>query len=239
MMNLTLDQCFNEVRSVFVPLHDERQPSGALLLLTWQNAGSGQHIFVPADGLSGKPGPVFFERIILMSKHFLHCILLSAATLALVGCASGVSRQADSSGATPQLSSERISKVVVRLSPEAQSKAADNPGFSTEELASVIRNQVDHRNMLDSASPTSLDVEVKDFRVRSTAAAILFGFMAGNDNVSGDVRLRGPNGDTEPFTVSASYALGGLAGGQDGIRMRWLYEEFAKLVAAELYGESK
>lgn len=174
-----------------------------------------------------------------MSKHFLRCILFSAATLALVGCASGVSRQAGSSGVTPHLSSERIGKVVVRLSPEAQSKAADNPGFSTEELASVIRNQIGHRNMLESGLPTALDVEVKDLRVRSTAAAVLFGFMAGNDKVSGDVRLRGPNGDTTPFTVSASYALGGLAGGQSGNRLSWLYEEFAKLVAVELYGESK
>ncbi|HAY28718.1 MAG TPA: hypothetical protein DCY47_14795 [Candidatus Accumulibacter sp.] len=181
---------------------------------------------------------LFPERSLVMSNHFVRLVFPVVVVLTLVGCASGVSRQADSRAA-PQASSERISEVVVRLGPEAQKKAADNPGFSTDALASAIRKQIGQRNMLDSGSATVLDVEVTDFRVRSTAAAVLFGFMAGNDNVSGDVRLRSPNGDTAPFTVTASYALGGLAGGQDGNRMGWLYEEFAKLVTLELYGESK
>ena len=31
------------------------------------------------------------------------------------------------------------------------------------------------------------------------------------------------------------YALGGLAGGQDSARLNWLYEEFAKLLAQEVF----
>lgn len=181
---------------------------------------------------------LLFERSLVMSNFLVRSSFLVAVALVLGGCASGVSRQAISQAA-PQTSTERVSQVIVRLGPEAQKKAPDNPGFSTDTLASVLKNQIGQRNMLDSGSATVLDVEVTDFRVRSTAAAVLFGFMAGTDNLSGDVRLRGPNGGTAPFTVTASYALGGLAGGQDGNRMGWLYEEFAKLVAAELYGESK
>ncbi|MBI3044616.1 MAG: hypothetical protein HYY78_17500 [Betaproteobacteria bacterium] len=41
------------------------------------------------------------------------------------------------------------------------------------------------------------------------------------------------------FEVSASYALGGLAGGQDEARMGWLYEEFAKLTLKELTGDDR
>lgn len=173
-----------------------------------------------------------------MSNRLLHLVFPILFVLTLAGCASAVSRPSDSRAA-PQISSERIGSVEVRLGPEAQKKVADNPGFSTNALASAIRQQIDQRNMLDSRSATVLDVEVTDFRVRSTAAAVLFGFMAGNDNVSGEVRMRGPNGDPAPFAVTASYALGGLAGGQDGSRMGWLYEEFAKLVATELYGPSR
>jgi hypothetical protein len=38
------------------------------------------------------------------------------------------------------------------------------------------------------------------------------------------------------FEVSASYALGGLAGGQDDARLSWLYEKFAELASKEITG---
>ncbi|MER2541308.1 MAG: DUF4410 domain-containing protein [Azonexus sp.] len=173
-----------------------------------------------------------------MLNRVMRLATTGAVIMALIGCASGVTRQAQNAE-KPQLTTERIGKVVVTLTPEAERKVADNQGFSTEQLASVIKNEIGNRKMIDSASATTLDVEVTDFRVRSTFSAVMFGFMAGNDNVTGKVQLRGPNGDTEPFEVSASYALGGLAGGQDGSRMGWLYGQFAKLVAVELYGESE
>lgn len=181
---------------------------------------------------------LFFRRSFVMSNSVIKIVSAIAVVSALVGCASGVTRQTGNT-APPQVTTERIGKVVVSLSPEAQKKLVDNPGFSTEQLASVIKSRIGDRNMIDGASAAALDVEVTDLRVRSTAAAVLFGFMAGSDNLSGNVRLHGPNGDSTPFSVNASYALGGLAGGQDGTRMGWLYAEFAKLVATELYGEEK
>lgn len=36
------------------------------------------------------------------------------------------------------------------------------------------------------------------------------------------------------FVVSSCYALGGLAGGQDSMRMSWLYEKFAEETVKEL-----
>jgi len=41
------------------------------------------------------------------------------------------------------------------------------------------------------------------------------------------------------FNVSASYGLGGIAGGQDDVRMNWLYEKFAEHTIAELSGGRK
>jgi hypothetical protein len=67
----------------------------------------------------------------------------------------------------------------------------------------------------------------------------MFGFMAGDDRIKGDVIVRGPNGVAQQqFTISTSYALGGIAGGQDSARMDWLYESFAKRVLEELTGKS-
>ena len=82
---------------------------------------------------------------------------------------------------------------------------------------------------------------MKDFRVRSNFTAVMFGFMAGNDSITGDVVLRDAAGkELNRFEVSASYALGGLAGGMDDARMGWLYEKFAELTVENLGGpESK
>ncbi len=172
-----------------------------------------------------------------MSNVLSRFALMLFAAAILGGCASGVSRHSET--AAPQRAGgERIADVSVRLSPEAQAKVADNPGFSTSDLAARIRAHLQTRGALDATSASVLDVSVSDFRVRSTFAAVMFGFLAGNDSLTGAVQVRRPQGETAPFTVSASYALGGLAGGQDGSRMGWLYDEFARLVVTELYGEA-
>ena len=55
--------------------------------------------------------------------------------------------------------------------------------------------------------------------------------------IVGDVViLDGANQPIYRFEVTASYALGGFAGGQDSARMNWLYERFAELTAQEIRG---
>jgi len=66
----------------------------------------------------------------------------------------------------------------------------------------------------------------------------MWGFMAGDDHIVGAVSLVGDTAaPRHTFKVSASYALGGLAG-MNETRMGWLYEEFAKLTPAEINGDS-
>jgi hypothetical protein len=43
----------------------------------------------------------------------------------------------------------------------------------------------------------------------------------------------------DKFAVSTSYALGGFAGGQDSMRVGWLYEAFAKQVIGQFTGEAE
>lgn len=83
-------------------------------------------------------------------------------------------------------------------------------------------------------------VTVTSVRARSNFTAVMFGFMAGDDHIVGDVVVQAANGsELQRFSVSASYALGGLAGGQDSARMNWLYESFAERMTEELTGKSK
>lgn len=85
-----------------------------------------------------------------------------------------------------------------------------------------------------------VEVTVTAVRVRSNFSAIMFGFMAGDDHIDGDVVVRAPDKrELQRFSISTSYALGGLAGGQDGARMDWLYESFAERLAEELTGKTK
>ena len=80
-----------------------------------------------------------------------------------------------------------------------------------------------------------LKVVVNDIRVRSTFNAVMWGFMAGNDHLTGDAVVLNLAGEpVYDFEASASYALGGFGGGQDSSRMNWLYEEFSEIIADEL-----
>lgn len=84
------------------------------------------------------------------------------------------------------------------------------------------------------------EIVVTEFRVRGTFSAVMRGVMAGTDNVTGDVVVRDSSGkQLRKFTVNASYGLGGFAGGQDDMRLGWLYEKFAEHTVEELGGPRK
>ena len=65
---------------------------------------------------------------------------------------------------------------------------------------------------------------ITDIRVRSTFNAFMWGFMAGDDHIVGDVSLIGDKGEPRhTFKISASYALGGFAG-MNETRMGWPFQ---------------
>jgi len=177
-----------------------------------------------------------------MNKHFLAVV---SVAFVLGGCASGVTR-APAALVTPSASNERasvsaprqFSSVTVSLSPEAKDKAIDNLKFNQDELLSHLKRALESRSLLNGSTDKALprlDVVVTDMRVRSNFSAIMWGFMAGADSIKGDVVMTDPAGkELDRFLVSTSYALGGLAGGQDGTRMSWLYEKFAEETVREL-----
>jgi hypothetical protein len=107
-------------------------------------------------------------------------------------------------------------------------------------MLATVRRTLEAKEILTTAPDPALpkiEIVVTSMRVRSNFSAIMFGFMAGDDHIKGDVIVRSPLGQAmQRFTVSASYALGGLAGGQDEARMGWLYESFAKRTLEELTG---
>ena len=71
--------------------------------------------------------------------------------------------------------------------------------------------------------------------MRSSSSALWWGFMAGNDAVDGEVVVKDLNGQVlDKFAVKVTYALGGLAGGEDETR---LYDAFAQEVVDQYKAE--
>lgn len=167
-----------------------------------------------------------------------------AIAVFLAGCASGVTR-------APGASAERMgapayhqfASVSLSLTNEAREKAVENLKFNPDELLSHVKRALEARSLLNGSADKplpKLEVVVKDMRVRSNFSAIMWGFMAGADSIQGDIVLTDATGkEIDRFEVSASYALGGIAGGQDSARMSWLYEKFAEETVKELDKQQK
>ncbi|RTL31336.1 MAG: DUF4410 domain-containing protein [Burkholderiales bacterium] len=167
-------------------------------------------------------------------------LMVALSLAALLGaCASSSTRmaRADVSASQPVVVQNKAKSVSIWLNDDAKKLLADNMKFNADALKSTVERSLTAQSLLDPASEQTMDIEVTSFRVRSAFSAIMFGFMAGNDNVEGIVTIKGANGSIlQQSKVKASYALGGIGGGQDEARMSWLYEEFAKHAVAELSG---
>jgi len=166
-------------------------------------------------------------------------LLVAACLLVLAGCASSVQRESlEAAGQAGQAGAAvKVKSLSVSLSPEAQKLVADNPKFDQEKLVATVRRMVEARGLVSDAAPANLEIVVTDFRVRSSFTAVMFGVMAGTDSLAGDVVVKDAAGrPIRKFKVSASYGLGGLAGGQDDVRLNWLYEKFGEHTSNELAG---
>jgi Domain of unknown function (DUF4410) len=153
----------------------------------------------------------------------------------IVGCAGTVQR--DSNSGSKRISDATYSDVKVSLSDGARALQADNVQFNVRELSDYIRRRLEASSVLRQDGTHRVEVVIESFRVRSAAAAVLFGVMAGTDNIEGQVRVFNAAGrQVHGYTINTSYGLGGWAGGADGTRMSWLYDKFSELTVAELIG---
>lgn len=169
--------------------------------------------------------------------------MLATAVLitTLAGCAASVKKESGENSEPYFRTVDRhAAAVTLSLTPPVESKLDANKNFSRDEFLKVVKQTLEVKGILGNAnepSMPSIDVVVTELRSRSTFAAVMFGFLAGNDSITGDVTVRDSAGEPlQRFSISASYALGGFAGGQENARMGWLYQKFADLAVAELTG---
>jgi uncharacterized protein DUF4410 len=176
------------------------------------------------------------------------CVIAALGLQALfsAGCASGYTRP-PVAGLTPASSKvstqNQINRVDVELTPEVKERLKDSLKFDAEALVGKVDMALSNHALLNKEKKENilaLHITVTHVRVRNTFNAVMWGFMSGNDSIQGDIIVKDSSGGTlDRFHVDTSYALGGWAGGQDSMRMNWLYEAFAKQVVSGLTGEPK
>lgn len=160
------------------------------------------------------------------------------AVLWLCGCSGTIQR--DTHSGSRRIEGAIYQNVEVVLSEPARKLQGDNPQFSIRELGDHVRRRLDSLDLVQPEGRYRVEVTVEEFRVRSALTAVMLGVMAGADSIDGYVRVFDQNNrPVHGFKVKASYALGGLAGGQDSTRMGWLYDKFAELAVAELAGTTQ
>lgn len=165
--------------------------------------------------------------------------LVLAVSVFLAGCASGVTRAPDAASAqSSRPVNPVVSAVAMSFTDEGKAAASENLKFSADELRSHVKRALEASSMFKEKSESvapELEIRIKGVRVRSNFSAVMWGFMAGSDYITADVVLKDAGGkEIDKYEVSVSYALGGLAGGQDSARMGWLYEKFAEETIKEL-----
>lgn len=156
--------------------------------------------------------------------------------LVLAGCATGVQHYTDTPQAHIIGPNEAIRSITVTFSQSGQKDFANNSQFDQNELLANVQRVLQSKQIYaPTAGSDTLEVQITAIRVRSTFNAVMWGFMAGSDNIHGDVYLRDSSGKVvNHFSVYASYALGGFAGGIKSVRWDWLYNKFAELTAQNL-----
>jgi hypothetical protein len=158
------------------------------------------------------------------------------AALALSACATNVQRYADVPTAHIVQANEAIRSVTVDFSADGQKDFADNSQFDRNALLADVQRDLQAKQLYAAnAGSDTLEIQITAVRVRSTFNAVMWGFMAGSDNVTGEVCLRDPSGKLlSHFSVHAGYALGGFVGGLQSVRWNWLYNKFSELVVQNL-----
>jgi hypothetical protein len=160
--------------------------------------------------------------------------LIVVSALLLTACG-GTAVRKDAAGVPVTAGSLNVRTVQARVSAQAKEQLPDNIKFDLDALRGTVDRALSAAKLEDAASGNMLDIEVTNVYIRGTFTAVMFGLFAGGDNISGNVRVTDPQGNPlRSFEVSASYALGGYAGGQDSIRLNYLYEKFAELTREQL-----
>jgi len=162
-------------------------------------------------------------------------IAMTLLIATLAGCASQVTRPPEATTAREPVRALTSFEIEISSAAKAAMADAETQKFDLAAFRGVVQRTLDAAKLVSPDGDFKLTVTIEELRVRSTFNAIMWGFMAGTDQLNGTARLSRLDGrPVGEFKVGTSYGLGGFGGGQDSSRLAWLYEEFAKMLTQEL-----
>lgn len=170
-------------------------------------------------------------------KSFFFVVLSTVLLGFLSGCAGTANLKEQHSGYT--YSGEKYGKVTVSQSEKVLEDVRKGMRLDEMALDKKIIAQLKSRGVYDESSQDSVVILINSIYIRNAFNAIMFGVMSGVDNIDGTVTLLKENTELAKFDVNAAYALGGLGGGQNEVRLTWLSDKFAEQTADMILGKSK
>ena len=163
---------------------------------------------------------------------FLFKLIAIFLLVTCISCSSKVQRPQEHSNY--KYSGEKYANVELIVSKKASEDPDDIVRFDDKKLRDMIEKKLAVSGLIEEASNNKVKVEITDIRIRSSFNAFMWGVMAGDDHITGDVSLIREDGKYIcKFQVYASYALGGFAG-MNETRMSWLFERFSELTLEEI-----
>jgi len=162
-------------------------------------------------------------------------IIIAFYVLSLAACAS--SARMDESAQNYQFSGDKFGQINVKLA----DKLANDPkkAIRSEQLnlETSLRSYLSANQLFDETSQNQVNVYIDQLHMRNGFNAVMFGPFAGKDYLGGKVTLVVDSAEKASFDVKASYALGGIAGGNNSSRLSWMSEKFAEVTANTIKGK--
>jgi hypothetical protein len=129
----------------------------------------------------------------MSASTFVQRLVALLGTLLLAACAGTIQRE--SGAGARRVEGATYTGVEIVLSEDARRAQKDNPLFNARELGEYVRKQIESRDLLNAQGTHRVEVTIEHMRVRSAAAAVLLGVMAGADSI---VKPREPGLPTDP-----------------------------------------
>jgi hypothetical protein len=162
-------------------------------------------------------------------------LAVSITALTLAGCASTPSQSGSPSATTSApvalTTAKAVKEIKFSIAPEGKASVAENDSFVLADFEKIINADLQNKNLINAQSTDSLDVQITKVRVKHGASAYFGGPLAGADEITAKVTLKGAAGKTE--VVSATFtSFGGIFGtNRTDSRLAAMNKEFGEKLA--------